>query len=74
MAKLTQEQWIRIHELEDAIGHYFATSKTERLITMQGGVLHVPLCCWPGKKGYAEIIELKNQIHRIKKGMDEEKE
>jgi hypothetical protein len=73
MAKLTQEEWIRIHEIQAAIGHIFATAKTERVLCMTGGVLHVPVCCWPGKKGYAEIIEMKRRIRAIQKGNDEDK-
>ena len=74
MAKLTQEEWIKIHEIQAAIGHIFSHAKTERIITMNGGVLHVPVCCWPGKKGYDEIIEMKRRIRAIQRGTNEETE
>lgn len=75
MAKLTQEDWAHIEALTQEIGETFEKAKTMRILSLDGRCLHVPECCFPGKKDYDTIIQLKREIKRIKDGRNhEEKE
>ena len=67
--RLTTDDWQEITKLEAEIVRIFHQSK--RLPT-ESGMFPIPACCFVGRPGYDQIVALRKQIQRIKRGLNHE--